>query len=70
MTLHSETRHGFRVCKGNFVAIVQPHDGQYEFLVRDVRRESPTINGSGVDLAHATDAVTQLLEALASEEEE
>ena len=67
MNLHSETQDGVRVCKGNFVGIVQPHDGQYEFLVRDMRKESPTINGSGVDLAHATDAVTRLLEALVRE---
>jgi len=67
MTLHSKAQKGFRICKGNFIGIVQPHDGQYEFLVRDMRRESPTINGSGVDLAHATAAVTQLLKALAHE---
>jgi len=67
MTLHSETRNGFRICKGNFIGIVEPHDGQYDFLVRDMRRESPTINGSGVDLVHATAAVKQLLEALAHE---
>jgi hypothetical protein len=67
MNFHSEAHNGFRVCKGNFIGIVQPHDGQYEFIVRDMRRESPTINGSGVDLAHATDAVTQLMEALLRE---
>lgn len=57
----------FRVCKGNYVGIVRPDDGHYEFLVSDVRRESPTIHGYGVDFPHAVAAVTQLLNALASE---
>ena len=57
----------FRICKGNYVGIVRPDDGHYEFLVSDVRRESPTIHGYGVDFPHAVTAVTQLLNALASE---
>lgn len=53
-----------RVCKGNYVGIVRPNENQYEFLVRDMRREGPTIYGSGVDFLHASTAVTQLIDAL------
>lgn len=67
MNLHSNTEDEIRVCKGNYVGIVRPNDGQYEFLVRDIRREAPTIHGWGVDFAHATAAVTQLFDALMTE---
>lgn len=56
-----------RVCKGSYVGIVRPYDGQYEFLVSDVRRESPAMHGYGVDFPRAVAAVTQLLNALAGE---
>jgi hypothetical protein len=54
----------FCVCKGGFVGLVQRHDSQYEFVLRDLRRERPTIYGFGVDFPHAVTAVTQLLDAL------
>lgn len=57
----------FRVCKGNFVAVARPYSGHYEFLIRDMRREGPTIYGSGVDLNNATAALTRLLNALIRE---
>jgi hypothetical protein len=63
----SENDSEFRICKANYVGIVRPDEFQYEFLVRDLRRESPTIYGSGIDLAHATAAVTQLLDSLIAE---
>jgi hypothetical protein len=53
-----------RVCKGNYLGIVRPGENQYEFLVRDMRREGPTIYGSGVDFLHASTAVAQLMDAL------
>jgi len=53
-----------RVCKGNYIGIVRPNENQYEFLVRDMRREGPTIYGSGVDFLHASNAVAQLMNAL------
>jgi hypothetical protein len=56
-----------RVCKGNYIGIVRPNENQYEFLVRDMRREGPTIYGSGVDFLNASIAVTQLLDALIGE---
>ena len=63
----TETENQFRVCKGNYIGIVRPYDGHHEFLVSDLRRESPTIHGYGVDFPHAVAAVTQLLNALAGE---
>ena len=53
-----------RFCKGNYVGVVRRNENQYEFLVRDMRREGPTIYGSGVDFLHASTAVTQLMDAL------
>ena len=53
-----------RVCKGNYVGVVRRSESQYEFLVRDMRREGPTIYGSGVDFLHASTAVSQLMDAL------
>jgi hypothetical protein len=52
------------LCKGEFVAVVQPQDNRYGFFVRDLRRERPTIHGYGVDFSAALTAVTQLLDAL------
>ena len=46
--IYSGTEDEFRVCKGNFVGIVRPHDGQYEFRVRDMRREGHTVYGYGL----------------------
>jgi hypothetical protein len=63
----TENENEFRVCNGNYVGIVRPDGGHYEFLVSDVRRESPAIHGYGVDFPLAVTAVTQLLNALASE---
>jgi hypothetical protein len=54
----------FKVSRGDFVAVVLPHENQYSFFVRDLRRERPTIHGFGVDFPHAVIAVTQLLDAL------
>lgn len=54
----------YRIERGDFVALVQPHASQYSFFVRDMRRERPTIHGYGVDFPHAVVAVTQLLDAL------
>jgi len=51
--------------KGDFVGVVKPNKNRYEFYVRDLRREGPTIQGFGVDYSHAVNTVTQLLEALA-----
>jgi hypothetical protein len=56
-----------RVCKANYIGIVRPTENQYEFLVRDLRREGPTIYGSGVDFLHASNAVAQLMDALTHE---
>lgn len=57
----------FKHYKGTFVGIVRPYDEQYEFLVRDMRRECPTIHGVRVDFPKAIVAVTKLLDALQSE---
>jgi hypothetical protein len=65
--LRAEPDDEFRVCKGNYIGVIRPTEKQYEFLVRDMLREEPTIHGSGVDLIHATAAVTQLLDALTDE---
>jgi hypothetical protein len=65
--IHPGTNDESWVCKGNYSAIVRPNENQYEFLVCDMRREEPTIHGSGVDLIHATAAITQLLDALIGE---
>jgi hypothetical protein len=54
----------FRVSKGEFVGVVEPHENQYKFFVRDLRRERPTIHGFGVDFPHAVTAVRQLLDSL------
>jgi hypothetical protein len=63
-TIHHGTDYESRVCKGNYIGIVRPNENQYEFLVRDMRREGPTIYGSGVDFLHASTAVAQLMDAL------
>jgi len=54
----------YRVRRGDFIAVVQPHAGQCSFYVRDTRREHPTIHGFGVDFPQAVVAVTELLDAL------
>jgi hypothetical protein len=64
---HSGTEDESRVCKGNYVGIVRPSENQYDFLVRDLRRESPTIFGSRVDFIHASAAVSELMDALTHE---
>jgi hypothetical protein len=65
--IRSEAEYEFRVCKGNYIGIVRPNETHYEFLVRDTRREGPTIYGSGVDFSRATTAVTELLDGLVRE---
>jgi len=67
MNIHPGTNDESWVCKGNYIAIVRPNENQYEFLVRDMRRESPTIYGSGVDFLHASNAVAKLMDALAGQ---
>jgi hypothetical protein len=62
--IHSGGDDESRVCKGSHIGIVRPGENQYEFLVRDLRREDPTIYGSGVDFLHASNAVAQLMDAL------
>jgi hypothetical protein len=62
--VHSDAEDEFRFCKGNYLGIVRRCENQYEFLVRDIRREGPTIHGNGVDFANATAAVIQLMDAL------
>jgi hypothetical protein len=64
INFHLGTDDESRVCKGNYIGIVRPNENQYEFLVRDIRREDPTIHGSGVDFLHASTAVAQLMDAL------
>ena len=59
-----ENHHEFRVHKGEFVGLVESCGARYRFLVRDLRRERPTIQGTGVDFASAVNTVTQLLNAL------
>jgi hypothetical protein len=59
-----ENHHEFRLHKGEFVGLVESSGAQYRFLVRDLRRESPTIQGTGVDFRSAVNAVRQLLNAL------
>jgi hypothetical protein len=66
-SLHSGANDESRVCKGNYIGIVRPSENQYEFLVRDLRREGPTIYGFGVDFLHASTAVAQLMDALTHE---
>ncbi len=62
--IHLVSENKVRLCKGDFVGIVQPRESHYEFSVRDMRRERPTIHGSGVDFSRAVTFVTQLLDAL------
>ncbi len=59
----------FEIHKGQFVGIVEPQGNHYSFLVRDLRRERPTIYGYGVSDQNAITAVTQLLNALAGNSE-
>ncbi|HVJ05965.1 MAG TPA: hypothetical protein VM578_09860 [Candidatus Saccharimonadales bacterium] len=56
----------YEVRKGNYIGIVRESESQYEFLVRDMRREGPTIHGCGMDFRHAASAVRQILNALTS----
>jgi len=65
--IHPRLDEAFRGSKGDFVGIVQRHDGKYSFFVRDLRRERPTIHGFGVDFSRAVSAVTELLDALTKE---
>ncbi len=60
-----EKRHEFRLHKGEFVGLVESCGERYRFVVRDLRRESPTIQGTGTSFHSAVNAVTQLLDALA-----
>jgi hypothetical protein len=62
-----EPEYEFRVCRGNYIGIVRPNENHYEFLVRDTRREGPTIYGSGVDFLNTATAVAQLMDALMGE---
>ncbi len=57
----------FRVAKGDFVGVVEGDENRYKFLVRDRRREHPTIYGCGVDFSEAVTAVTQLMDALTTQ---
>ena len=57
----------FKMRRGDFVAEVKANRGHYDFFVRDMRREGPTIQGLGVDYLHAVTAATQLLNALMRE---
>jgi hypothetical protein len=57
----------FSLRKGDFVAVIKPSKSQYEFFMRDLRREEPTIQGFGVDFSNAVSTVTQLLDALTKE---
>jgi hypothetical protein len=66
VSAQSGTRESFQIRKGQFVGIVEPQGDHYSFLVRDLRRERPTIYGYGVSDRNAIAAVTQLLDALAS----
>ena len=66
-SIHSGADDESRVCKGNYIGVVRRSESQYEFLVRDMRREGPTIYGSGVDFLHASNAVAQLMDALTQE---
>ncbi len=59
--------HEFRMHKGEFVGVVEPHGEHYWFQVRDLRRERPTIHGFGVDFPRAVNAVSHLLDVLATE---
>ena len=61
---HSEVENEFQLSQGDFVGIVQARENKYEFAVRDMRRECPTIHGYGVDFPHAVTFVRQLLDAL------
>ncbi len=65
--VHTGSDSDFQMCKGNYVGIVRENESQYEFLVRDIRREGPTIHGCGIDFPHAANAMTQILNALTCE---
>ena len=54
------------VCRGNFVATVEPYVNHYAFAIRDRERERPVIHGYGMDRRSAMHAVEDLLEALAA----
>ncbi len=54
----------YRVRRGQFEAVVQAHENNYWYSVRDITRERPTIHGFGVDFEKGITAVKQLLERL------
>ncbi len=54
------------VCRGNFVATVEPYINRYAFTIRDRERERPVIHGYGMDRLSAIHAVEDLLETLAA----
>ena len=54
------------LCRGNFVARVEPHVNRYAFAIRDRERERPVIHGYGIDRHSAIHAVQDLLETLAA----
>ena len=55
-----------QVCRGNFVATVEPYVSRYAFTIRDRERERPVIHGYGLDRRSAMHAVEDLLETLAA----
>ncbi|HEX8926406.1 MAG TPA: hypothetical protein VF786_11465 [Terriglobales bacterium] len=62
-----EAEREYRVRKGEFVGLVASCGDRYRFLVRDLRHENPTIQGTGVNLPDALNTVKQLLNALADQ---
>ena len=54
------------ICRGNFVATVEPYVNRYAFAIRDKERERPVIHGYGMDRRLAMHAVEDLLETLAA----
>jgi hypothetical protein len=65
--VHTGRESDYQMCKGNYVGTVRENESQYEFLVRDMRREGPTIHGCGIDFSHAASMMTQILNALTCE---
>ncbi len=57
----------YQMCRGNYIGTVRENQSQYEFHVRDLRREGPTIHGCGNDFRNAASTMTQILNALACE---
>jgi hypothetical protein len=54
------------VCRGAFIATVEPYIDRYAFTIRDRERERPVIHGYGMDRRSAIHAVEDLLETLAA----